>query len=369
MSLSSSSTPLHRNRWVHLAFGLTVSVVCLWFATRGLLEDPEAFSKAGDAFARADYRTLLPIAIATAVFYWFKACRWRLLLKPIGDFRTSRDLYPYVMIGFGFNNILPVHLGEVIRVLLFARHSRTEISAVATSVVLERIFDSVSVLTLLCFGLAFMPGASPAIRTNTMLLACGVALLVIALLVYVVWTQRFIAAFSAVFSKILPAVAMQKVTGILTAGAAGLAALKQPRIVFAVLGLSMGNWLVNALVIHLALWSFGLPNSLPISCMVLGLTAVGAAVPSAPGYVGVIQLCFWTVLSLFTDDEAAVFAASIYYHLTEYVMVTLIGLYFFNTTGVSFAEATEAAVEQHHVELAEAKEEASETKEEAASPS
>lgn len=339
MAVCSTPTPLHHNRWIHLALGFTVSVVCLWIATRGLLDDPDAFSKATNAFARADYRTLPPIIAATAVFYWLKACRWRLLLKPIGKFRTARDLFPFVMIGFGFNNILPVHMGEVVRVLLFSRHARVKVSAAATSVVLERIFDSVSVLTLLGLGLAFMPGLSPSIRRNTLLLASGIGLLVLALLLYVLWTQKFIAAVSAVLSRVVTATLLHKITGMLESGATGLAALRQPRLVAAILALSMGSWLVNGMVIHLALWSFGLPNSLIISCMVLGLTAVGAAVPSAPGYFGVIQLCFMTVLSLFTDDEASVFAASIYYHLTEYVLVTLVGLYFFNTTGVSLAEA------------------------------
>lgn len=321
-----------------------MSGVCLWFAIRGLLDDPNAFTKTKGAFASADYRTLLPIIIATVVFYWFKACRWRLLLKPVGRYRISRDLYPYVMIGFGFNNLLPFHMGEVIRVLLFSKHARVEVSTVATSVVLERIFDSVCVLSLLCLGLAFMPGIGADIRSQTTIVACFVGALIVILLLYVLWTEKFITAFSAIFSRILPGGVLKKSVGMLAAGAKGLTALKEPKIVLAVLGLSFGNWLVNALVIHLALWSFGLPNSLPISCMVLGLTAVGAALPAAPGYFGMIQACFMTVLVLFTKDQPSILAASIYYHLVEYVMVTLIGLYFFNTTGMSFAEARASAV-------------------------
>lgn len=336
-----------------------MSIGCLWFATREFRDDPQAFSKAGDAFARADYRTLPLIMIATAVFYWFKACRWRLLLKPIGDFRTLRDLYPYVMIGFGFNNLLPVHMGEVMRAFMFAKHAHVKVSAVVTSVVLERIFDSVSVLTLLCFGLAFVPGLPPKIRTTTMVLAICVACLVLALVMYVLWTQKFIAMVTVVLSRILSPRLLGKLTGVLESGATGLAALKDPRLVAAILALSMGNWVINGMVIHMALWSFGLPNSLLISCIVLGLTAIGAAFPSAPGYFGVIQACFMAVLPFFTDDELGIFAASIYYHLTEYVIVTLIGLYYFNTTGITLAEVElEAKAEQVKAEQAKAAAEA-----------
>jgi len=339
MSSSSTPTPLHRNRWIHLAFGLAVSAVCLWVAARELLADPEAFSKAKNAFARADYRTLVPIMAATAIFYWLKALRWRLLLMPIGQFRTSRDLFPFVMIGFGLNNVLPVHMGEIVRVLLFARHARVKVSAAAASVVLERIFDSMSVLTLLGFGLIFVQDLSPKIRFNTMLVAGCVAVLVLAMLLYVFWIQKFIAIVNFLLCRIVPASWLTKLTGLLISGATGLAALRQPRLVGGIIAFSLASWVVNGIVIHLALWSFGLPSSLLISCIVLGLTAVGAAVPSAPGYVGVIQLCFMTVLSLFTDDHAGIFAASIYYHLTEYIMVTLTGLYYLNATGVTLAQA------------------------------
>jgi hypothetical protein len=287
--------------------------------------------------------------LATVVFYWFKALRWRLLLKPIGNFRTAPDLFPFIMIGFGFNNILPVHMGEIVRVLLFTRHARIKMSAAAASVVLERIFDSITVLTLLSFGLIFVEGLSPTIRSHTMMVAGGVAALVLALLLYVFCTQKFIAVVHVLLSRIIPAPLLAKLTGTLESGATGLAALKHPRLVVGIMTYSLGSWVINGMVIHLALWSFGLPNSLLISCIVLGLTAVGAAVPSAPGYLGVIQLCFMTVLTLFTHDEAGVFAASIYYHLTEYVMVTLTGLYYFNTTGVTLAEVeAEAALVEAH---------------------
>lgn len=338
MNAPSKSLNLHRNPWIHLGFGIIVSAFCLWIATRELLHDPEGFSKAKDAFKRADYRTVIPIMIATATFYWLKALRWRLLLSPIGKFRVVRDLFPFVMIGFGLNNVLPVHLGEVVRVLLFARRANVKSSTIATSIVLERTCDSITVLSLLSLGLVLVPGLNQQIRTNTLIVAGLVGCLVMILLLYVFCIDRFIATVNVLFSRILPASMLSKLTDVLVAGASGLHALKQPHLVVFILALSLASWVINGVVIHLALSSFGLPNGLLISCIVLGLTAVGAAVPSAPGYVGVIQICFMTVLSMFTEDRAGIFAASIYYHAIEYLMVTLAGLIYLNTVGVSLAQ-------------------------------
>jgi uncharacterized protein (TIRG00374 family) len=338
MNATSKSLNLHRNHWVHLGFGVLVSSVCLWIAARELMHDPEGFTKAKTAFKQADYRTVIPIMLATATFYWLKAVRWRLLLSPVGKFRVGRDLFPFVMIGFGLNNILPVHMGEVVRVLLFAKRAHVKTSTVAASIVLERTCDSITVLSLLSLGLIFVPGLSRQIRTNTLIVAGLVACLVMVLLLYVFCIDRFIATVNFLFCRILPASMLSKLTGVLIAGASGLHALKQPLLVVFILGLSLASWVINGLVIHLALWSFGLPSGLLISCIVLGLTAVGAAVPSAPGYVGVIQMCFMTVLCLFTDDRAGIFAASIYYHAIEYAMVTLVGLIYLNTVGTSLAQ-------------------------------
>lgn len=333
MSSPASQFSFHGNRWVHVLFGLVVSGLCLWFATRELLSDPEAFSKAGNAFADANYWTLVPIMIATGVFYWLKALRWRLLLSPIGQFKVGRDLFPFVMMGFGLNNVLPVHMGEVVRVLLFARHANLKVSTVASSVVLERIFDSITVLTLLSVGLVFVDGLNPSVQTNTSIVAVCVGCLVLTLLLYVFYFALCIRIVNAVLSPILPASWLEKLHHLLEAGVTGLAAVKQPRLLAGIMAISLCSWMINGFVIHLALKSFGLPNSLLISCIVLGLTAVGAAVPSAPGYVGVIQLCFTMVLSVFSDDYPGIFAASVYYHLTEYIIVTLTGIYFLNTTG------------------------------------
>jgi hypothetical protein len=49
------------------------------------------------------------------------------------------------------------------------------------------------------------------------------------------------------------------------------------------------------------------------------------------------------VLALFTEDQASVFGASVYYHMSQYIPVTLIGLYYFNATGLKVREVEETA--------------------------
>lgn len=324
-----------------------MSVVCLVWAASGLIRDEDAVARVQEAFAKADYRSLLPFWGGLVGFYLIKAWRWRLLLRPVGDYHTVRDLVPPTMIGFAFNNLLPAHLGDFVRVYLFARRVRASATAVLSTVVLERVFDVVAILLLLGTGLLFVELPEANVRRAAVVFAAAAGAFVVVAFAYVIWTQPFVAIVEAVLARLplVPAGLRRKVAAMLEAGAAGLASLKQPQLLAGILASSLAQWVLNGSMVYLSLWSFNIQvsNGLLVSCIVLGVTALGVAVPSSPGYFGVIQLCFMTVLKLFTDDEASVFAASIYFHLAQYIPVTLVGLYYFNTTGLTFAEVENAA--------------------------
>ena len=91
-------------------------------------------------------------------------------------------------------------------------------------------------------------------------------------------------------------------------------------------------------MIYVALWSFGIDVQPMAAAIVLGVVAIGVTVPSSPGYFGVVNVCFVVVLKLFLDDDTTVFSASIYYHMAQYIPVTLLGLYFFNRSGLHVAD-------------------------------
>lgn len=344
--MSGTRTPLHRHKGVHLALGILVSAGCLWWAARDILKEKDALAKVGGAFADANYVTAIPILLAWVAFYWLKAWRWRLLLKPVGDYDVRRELLPPTMIGFAFNNLLPAHLGDLVRVFVFSQKSKAPKTAVLSTVILERVFDILAILVILGVGLVFVKGLNPSIRQSAVVFGAAAGCCVLGALAYVFWTRPFVRLLEAILGwvPLLPATVKIKICGMLEAGADGLASLKDVRLLTGIFGSSLGQWLLNGITVHLALWSFGIHVDPLVSCIVLGVTAFGVTVPSSPGYFGVIQLCFMEVLKLFTSDEANVFAASIYYHMIQYIPVTLVGLWYFNTTGLKMAEV-EATVE------------------------
>ncbi len=99
-------------------------------------------------------------------------------------------------------------------------------------------------------------------------------------------------------------------------------------------------------MVHIALVSFGLHLPLHASFIVMGVTALGVVVPPTPGFFGIVQFYFWVSLRIFGVDKADAFTASVYFHLSQYIPVTLVGLYYLGCLGLRFGDITRETVHE-----------------------
>src|SRR5690606_31830875 len=111
-------------------FGLVVTVAFLaFFLVR------TDFGEILDAFSGADYTLALAGVPLYFAGYWFRAFRWRLLLKPVKDIETGR-LYPVVIMGLMTNNIVPMRIGELVRAYLVGQREDVPKSAALGTIAL-----------------------------------------------------------------------------------------------------------------------------------------------------------------------------------------------------------------------------------------
>ena len=351
-SAPTKTAPWYRSKWFNLAIGLVVTVSCLGFALYAMADGKpigDVLRDIGAAFKQANYVWGLPIWVLLFLFYWIKAWRWRMLLAPLGSYRTSR-LFPPTVIGFAFNNILPAHLGEFVRVFVFSRQSGQPKSAVLTTIAVERIFDVVAILAFLGTGLAFVPNLDPSVRQKAFAFAAVAVCGLLGAAAYLTWPKQFVFLFEWCLDRVplLPKSVNQKLKDLVETGATGLSSLKSGPLLTGILVTSLIQWAFNGLMIHMSLLSFGIRLSPLVSCVVLGVVAVGVTVPSTPGYFGVIQFCFWVVLQLFVreDQQPAVMAASIFYHMVQWIPVTALGMAYFVRSGLQVSDVEGQAAEQ-----------------------
>lgn len=357
-----ASQRFYQRKWFQLTFGLGVTVACLawaFFAMTARQNPAQVFAEIGRAFRQADYRTLPLLWGCVLLFYWLKAWRWAQLLRPVGQY-TPRQAFPSMLVGFAFNNLLPAHLGEFVRVFVFSRSYGANKAAVLSTVVLERIFDILAILGFFFLGLAFTPNLAADVQRMAWGFAVFVAAGLAGALVYLIWTQPFVRIVEGVLARLpfVPAGLRAKVCQLMEDGAAGLASLKSGWLVAGISLNSVAQWAINGLMMHIALGSFDIHVSPFASCLLLGVTAFAVTIPASPGYFGVVQAAFVLVINERTvgvANEPAVFAASIYYHMSQYVLTTSLGLFYFNRLGLKVAEVEQAAeTSAHSAEAGEA---------------
>jgi len=320
-----------------------VTVVCLIGALWGI-----DFKEVTESFQRANYATLPVLLFLLFLYYWLKAIRWKLLLQPLRPF-TWREVFPSMMIGFMGNNLLPSHLGEFIRVFVLGREFKLSKTAVFSSVVLERMFDVVVILGLLgvspFLGEGLPEEGLPDALKTAIFIVAGCALLAIGVFAaYIYRPEQFVRLAEWILRIFLiPERLRTIVTEMLESGVAGLDSMRSPKLAFWIVVTSVLQWFFMACMVDVSLWSFGVRLPLHASFVVVGATAVSVAIPSTPGYFGMIQWAFRLSLEIFDVDPADAVAASVYFHISQYIPVTLAGLYYLSRLGMRLADIEKEA--------------------------
>lgn len=339
-SSSATHRPLWRSKGFQLVVGLCVSAACLWWAARDLISNPLARQQFIEAFRVADYR-LLPVLLGMLLtFYWLKAFRWKLLLSPLGRFGVWEDCFGPMLAGFAVNNVLPARAGEIVRVMVFSRQTRMPVASVLTTVALERILDMLSILFFLSVGLFCVPGMPDWMRHSAKVIGGLSSIGVLGAVAFLIWTSWFVRVINSTLVKLqVPERLRQKTQQMLETAARGLESIKSPSRLAVILAVSLLKWSLNGIMMYLSLRSFGVQVPVSAAFVLLGVVALGVAVPASPGFFGVIQVCFTDTLRVFPVSQPAVLAASIYYHMFQYIPVTILGLIWLNRAGIHLREA------------------------------
>lgn len=319
----------------------------MYYALRGV-----DWGEVRKSFLAANYSTLPVFLVCLGVFYWLKAIRWKMILRPQKELST-KQVVPSMMIGFMVNNVLPMRLGEFVRAFLLAKQENLSKAGVLSTLVLERIFDLSCVLLYLAIGLSYLPEGKQGppidpriIQTFTFIITS----FFVVLIVYIVWTEKFIKLVEKTLGAFffIPKGIQSKIISLLHVGESAIASLRSPKSTILIILNSIVQWFFNALMFLLALYSFGLPHSLPIAFLVMGITALAVAIPSSPGFFGVIQGCFKVALAPFGVNPGLAFSCSIFYHLAQWLPVNLVGIYYMQKIGMNLTKLEQSVEENEN---------------------
>lgn len=322
--------------------GVLISVFFVWISLNGL-----KLGEFWDAVTHANYWWILPGIAVYFVAVWARAWRWHYLLKPVKEIPTG-TMFPVVAIGYMGNNIYPARAGEVLRAVVLKRREGVPVSASLATIVVERIFDGVVMLSFVFLNLpelAKLTGGSGFVGNIQQVAIWGTAAFATALVIFLlaamfpVVTTRVGQWF---IDRVLPERLREKVSGIMHKFLDGLASLRSPLNILMVFLTSAVIWLLETGKYWFVMHAFNFEVSFFALMLMNGIVNLATTIPSAPGYIGTFDAPGIAVLTAYGVEHATATGYTLVLHAALWIPITLLGAYYLTREGIKWSDSLRA---------------------------
>lgn len=287
---------------------------------------------------RLDLIWLIPTAVAAFIFMALKGLRWRLAVSTQKDIPILRAITLYST-GQFLGTVMPALTGQVGRVILFARKEQLRKTFVFSTIVLEVLFDAISLIVfMLLTSLAF---AFPSEYRFMSFVVAGVTVVAIVLLYVFVHNQQRLENYNRKLLRDRRPGAYITITKFIRSFGKGIELLRSSQHMFGSLAYSLLLWTVHVLVVWFLMLSFGFELPLAAASVVMIVNTIVLMVPLTPGNAGTFEFAVSTSLAAFSvgRSDAVLFALAL--HLVDLFPVFVFGAYFFRLDRSSLREIRE----------------------------
>ncbi len=299
------------------------------------------------------------LLLAASLF--IRAWRWRIIIGGVGRARY-RTVFHCLNVGYMMNNLLPLRAGEFIRGVIVARRSNLSATSLLTTVIVERIFDLAGLAVF--FGVVMVAFPFPGwLKISGATVSVGVVVFLIAGLIISSQEERLrrwhqtVTARGPKLSARLGARVLRLIEG--------LGVLKSVSAMFHMAWTTLLMWAMYITTTKLVLDAFQftdgrfplLEGTAWVQAGALTLiTALGFAIPSAPGGIGTYHGAVLLGLSWFNVPQglAVVYAATM--HAVNYIILSaagLIGLWRLKLRWSDLVHQSRRAADTHSNEMSE----------------
>ncbi len=274
------------------------------------------------AFANVRWWTLGAYLATFWAVSFFRASRWRFLLRSFADVPFSRVLMAS-WVGFAGILLFPFRMGEIVRPYMIREKGRVSITRATGSVVGERVVDGLLLTLVLAIALLTVEtrnagthaiaGLPPMVTVNYVRHASFVMLGVFTSAFVVIAAYYFARDFAErftmrVFGIVSPKLG-HKVADTAKKLADGLHFLSRGRDALPFIAETLIYWGLNALGMWLLGWGCGLVHAdgtamtFGEACAIMGTLGVAILIPGPPFLLGTFQTGIIAGLGLYFGDE------------------------------------------------------------------
>jgi glycosyltransferase 2 family protein len=323
-------------RW-QFWLGIAVSTVFLLWALQGL-----DLKQVFEYLQHGNYLWLIPSVAVYFLAVLVRTWRWDYLLRPLKRISIKR-LFPVVVIGYMGNNIFPFRIGELLRAYVLKRNEDVSISSSLATIVVERIFDGLTMLLFVFIALPTVPSLPDSLRY---IVVIGGVLFLGALVVFLFLAAKPTVAariYNPLIDHLLPPKYGVKLRGFIERFMLGLAALRDVRQVFMIFFTSILIWLLETVKYWFVMHAFDMQLSFFTLMLMNGIVNLSTTLPAAPGYIGTFDAPGIAVLVAFNVARELATAYTLVLHAALWLPITLLGFYYMIREGLRWGDLTKAS--------------------------
>ncbi len=311
-------------------WGSIIAVALLIFCVKDIrIEDMKALS------TKVDYFYLILSVIFSFAFVLTKGFRWKLMLSQQKPMQTWRALSLYSA-GQILNIVMPMLTGQVGRMFLFSKNEGLKKSFIFSTIVLEILFDSLSlILFLLLTSIAFV---FPEKYRYVSYIIASITFVLIVILYLILHYQHNLE--NGMKKRLKPRwpsfyIGLKK---FIRSFVKGINLLKSSQHFFGSLGYSIASWITHTLVVYFLLKAFGFELPFAAAATIMIINTLALMIPITPGNAGTFEVAVSSSLAAFSVGRADAVLFALTLHILDLIPISILGYIYLHMEKVSIRE-------------------------------
>jgi len=290
-------------------FSILVSLIFVWLSFRNF-----NFIELWELIKKLRLHWLLVGIFLFLFSHFLRGIRWKLILIPSHRIPliTSQGVIFINLLG---NNIFPLKFGDLWRIILLKKKENISRLSAGSSLVLERIYDGLSILLIIWSSILLFQSSIPIFK-NKVVFYFG--LFIFASFILLIFAFR-------IFS---PKIQSLDDNSVLKKIFSGIKLLRDSKSLLSMALFSLSIWLIETLSYGAFLKAFGLNVSYSLLAQIIFMVNVALLIPAAPGNIGTFEYSMILATSAFGISKSSGLTIALVAHFLRYISVNVIGLFF-----------------------------------------
>ena len=276
---------------------------------------------------------------------FLRALRWRYFLNPLKTNIGIDILFSSMMVGYMMNSVIP-RSGEIYRPVLLANKEKISRASAFGTIVVERVFDLLSVL--LSFGICliyFKQKLSSTfeqynLETISFYTSLVVLAFVILIIIIILNLEKSEIIIEKISKKLLPEKLHQKVHNIFISMINGFLFIRYPKYYMQILLLSILLWICYITSTYLTLIAFNIDLNFSDANLVLTMITFAMTIPLPANSAGIYHLfATATLVNIYGVNKEAAFGFATVSHLLGLLGLIIIGAFYFVKENLNLKKA------------------------------